>query len=71
MKSLTSTLQKTKRALKKEQKKPVEKVCSCRVPADEYIELEDEFNNLSDEVDYKKVADCLDEYLNELYVLVG
>ena len=122
MKSLTSTLQKTKRALKKEQKKPVEKVCSCRVPADEYIELEDELNNLgymsayfreiilarkreyniseleqykvflvnkisnnvnqiakvmhqdikkSDEVDYKKVADFLDEYLNELYILVG
>lgn len=124
MKSLTSTLQKTKRALKKEQKKPVEKVCSCRVPVDEYIKLEDELNNLgyknmsayfreiilarkreyniseleqykvflvnkisnnvnqiakvmhqdikkSDEVDYKKVADCLDEYLNELYILVG
>lgn len=124
MKSLTSTLQKTKRALKKEQKKPVEKVCSCRVPVDEYIKLEDELNNLgyknmsayfreiilarkreyniseleqykvflvnkisnnvnqiakvmhqdikkSDEVDYKKVADFLDEYLNELYILVG
>ena len=124
MKSLISTLQKTKRALKKEQKKAVEKVCSCRVPADEYIELEDELNNLgyknmsayfreiilarkreyniseleqykvflvnkisnnvnqiakvmhqdikkSDEVDYKKVADFLDEYLNELYILVG
>lgn len=124
MKPLNSTLQKAKRALKKQQKKPVEKVCSCRVPVDEFEQLEKELNmlgfknmsayfreiifarkrehNLSEleqykvflvnkisnninqiakvmhqdikktgEADYKKAHEKLEEYLNELYALVG
>ena len=47
MPTLQSTLKKTKKAVKKQPtKRAVEKVCSCRVPADEYIELENELQSL-------------------------
>jgi hypothetical protein len=46
MKTLQSTLKKTKQAIKKQPKKAVEKVCSCRVPVDEYIQLENELYRL-------------------------
>lgn len=54
-----STIEKTKKAIKKQPKKAVEKVCACRLPTDEYIKLEAEIKELG----YKNMSQYFREIL--------